>query len=366
MHNLGTYVFKTEAPMMAKKHNQQPDILIFEIETNKNNHRNLIGIDYLRAGKIHYSIYKQLEYLLSYRERSDLYQIIVSRAKQSLEYLALCDCFSSKKNINPDYFLDIFIKNIPYLPILGYLYFEAISEYLMLFQNSEQAKKYIEIEEFYNHSYKKLMYDLLPKLKQNFKLSDFYPSIKKVTTYLEEGHFFTNFNSNHFKNWLTERLIYLTNARLLDNYNKNQQIDWREINWSFENLAKYTKPLLGHLIHRELRNFGRYPSFYFYFDQTKALQAWNYWNHMDIEIPFNGIIPKGEVGINPALPDLKYKVYHGRYLFSNKSGFSYVRPVKQLKINIEPKLIDLRYSTMHARPKLKYKNFPKIKNYNKI
>lgn len=348
IHNLGVYVVEVEAPLMVQNKNgkKQPDLLLFEVKIDKDDHHNLIGIDYLRMGEIHYSIYKQLEYLLSFKERFDLYQTVVSKIKQSLDYLSLCSRFTSFGNLDSDYFLDSFVNSASSLSILGYLYFEVISEYLMLFQDNDEARKYSQIGELYNPTYKELMYALHPKLKQNFKLSSFQPPITSLVTYLDQSRVFTKFDSKHFKNWIAKRLLYLTKARLLGN--AKDRINWCEFYWDFDNLAKYARPLLGHLIHRELRNFGRYPSFYFYFDQTKALQEWNYWNHMDIEIPFNGVIPKGEVGINPALPDLTYKVYKAKY-FSGDSGFRYVEPVEELNVSIEPRLVDLHCSGMHSK-----------------
>lgn len=356
LHNLGVYITEHEASMMIenKSGKERPEILLFEVNVDKNIHNNLIGIDYLRMGEVHYSIYKQLEYLLSYKERFELHKLILLKMKQSLDYLSLCsESHHSEGKVDPNYFLNVFVANIQFLPILGYLYFEAISEYLMLFQDNKEAKKYADVGELYNPTYKELMYALRPKLRQNFKLSDFQPTINSVINYLDHKDVFTKFNKNHFKDWLTKRLIYLTNARLFGNCKQNN-IDWCHFHWDFENLAEFAKPLLGHLIHRELRNFGRYPSFYFYFDQTKALQGWNYWNHMDIEIPFNGVMPKGEVGINPALPDLTYKVFRGKYI--KGKDFRYVEPIKELKISIEPKLVDLRYSSMHVKHKMKGEN----------
>jgi len=296
-------------------------------------------------GEIHYSIYKQLEYLLSYEERFNLHRIILTKIKQSLNYLNLCDHFSQNKNIKPDEFLDIFINTIPSLPILGYLYFEAISEYLMLFQDNENAKKYAEVGELYNPTYKELMYTLCPQLRYNFKLNSFKPRITEIQDQLEYKKIFKKLNPHHLKKWIMERLAYLTKARLLN----NESLDWCAFLWNLEGLAKHVKSMVGHLIHRELRNFNRYPSFYFYFDQTKALQVWNYWNHMDLEVIFNGVIPKGEVGINPALPNLKYRIYKGRKYSAN--GFWYVEPTEELNIKIEPKLVDLRYTTMRGNYK---------------
>jgi len=68
-------------------------------------------------------------------------------------------------------------------------------------------------------------------------------------------------------------------ARLIPNTNA---IDWKNFEWNFDNIMDKVGNLAGHLIHRELRNYCRYPSLYYYFDQTKALQIRNYWNHMEL------------------------------------------------------------------------------------
>ena len=44
---------------------------------------------------------------------------------------------------------------------------------------------------------------------------------------------------------------------------------------------------------------------------------WNYWNQMNIAIPFNGVIPKGEIGVNPGYANLKYRIYQGKITDNN-------------------------------------------------
>ena len=139
----------------------------------------------------------------------------------------------------------------------------------------------------------------------------------------------------------------MTNARLFSK--TDGLIDWEKIEWSFDGLELFLKPLLGHLIHRELRTFGRYPHFYFYFDQSKALQIWNYWNQLKVIVPFNGIIPKGEIGINPAYPELKYKIYLGRVLAEGAEESSLVEIEKELGFKLVPRLIDPKFVNMREQ-----------------
>ena len=121
---------------------------------------------------------------------------------------------------------------------------------------------------------------------------------------------------------------------------------WLDVPWNYSGFSSILKPLVGHAIHRELRNFNRYKDFYFYFDQLKALSAWNYWNKMNIALPFNGPLQKGEIGINPAYQGARYRVFTGT-LSVDSSDILVVD--KELDgIEIVPRLIDLRHTSMRS------------------
>lgn len=350
LHNLGQYIYHKEAPAGNGPMNKPPNTLVFEIALSKNENNNLIGIDYLRLGNIHFSIFDKLQYLLSNEERFNIKRAILSRIKRSLSFLSLTNNIyfngSINKNIHDKQkYLDLFVETVGDLPFLGYLYFETISEYLMLYQNSDLAKKYLELGEFYNEPYKELVYRCKPRLIKNFTLRDFQPRVEETFKQIKRISCLRNPNLNLYINFLFDRLVFHTNSKIFSDLSK--PLIWQDISWNFEKIAGFFKPLVGHLIHRELRSFGRYPDFYFYFDQLKALEIWNYWNHMNIAIPFNGIIPKGEVGINPAYSDLKYKVYQGKIVSRNNMDF--VEPVKELKIEFTPRLVDLKFTFMRNK-----------------
>ena len=84
-----------------------------------------------------------------------------------------------------------------------------------------------------------------------------------------------------------------------------------------------------------------------YFDQYKALQAWNYWNHFNIPLPYNSTLPKGEIGINPANPDIKYKIYSTN--FWQENGHSFISKKKELSIIIEPRLAEINMLLMRKK-----------------
>lgn len=351
LHNLSQYIYRKEAPGTQKDglgEHKVLDSLIIEVDLTNNEKNNLTGIDYLRLGKIHYSIFKDLEYLLSTEERSELESIILRRIKGSCDFLSLTNnYFFNKKGVDEIRFMQAFIKTIEQIPFLGYLYFEAVSEFLMLHQNCKDAQKYVDLGEFYNPGYKDLMFGVRPKLLENFTLKDFKPSVDDVYNFIVKHGFICDLDKNYLMRYLTERLIFLTNARLFSDL--NIPVAWHTLKWDFDNVVEILKPLVGHLIHRELRSFGRYPDFYFYFDQLKALEVWNYWNQMNIAIPFNGVIPKGEIGINPGYANLKYKVYHGKII--DRGGFDFIEPTRELELKIVPRLVDLKFTFMRNKDK---------------
>ncbi|WP_031516519.1 hypothetical protein [Streptomyces sp. NRRL F-5123] len=341
MHNLGAYVLDKEAPAFVARMNltgHKPTPLIFEVTLPAQAYRGLAGIDYLRLGSIHLQIYSRLEYLLSKAERHRLRETVVSRAKNSTAFLALAASVAYEgTRVQPEPFLRLLDEAIPRLPILGYVYFEALAEYLMLHSTSAPTRERAAVGEFNNWLYKEMLFATFPHMAGRFDLAKFRPSPAELDALLTRIDDTTD--PEHARTYLTERISHLVAARLFTPGKAPSA--WHHRRWEFDSLADELGPLLGHLIHRELRTFGRYPDFYFYYDQHKALQAWNYWNHMDIVVPFNGTFPKGEVGINPAYPDLQYRVWR-----AERDGAGYLHPAEELNLTIAPRLVDIKYTLM--------------------
>ncbi|GAA2266802.1 hypothetical protein GCM10010430_59860 [Kitasatospora cystarginea] len=340
MHNLAAYVLTKEAPAFLSRvgpSGRTPTPLIFEITTPSQAYRGLAGVDYLRLGSIHLQIYTDLEYLLSKTERHHLRETVVSRTKNSAAFLALAASIAYQGSaVAAERFLQLLDAAIPRLPILGYLYFEALAEYLMLHSTSPRTRQLAELGEFNNWIYKEMLFSF-PDMAGKFNLARFRPRPQQLASLLRQVD--QTINADHASAYLVARISYLVAARLFT----SGQVPgaWHRTRWEFDSLATQLGPLLGHLIHRELRSFGRYPDFYFYFDQHKALQAWNYWNHMDIVVPFNGTMPKGEIGINPAYPNLDYRVWRAE---PDDSG--HLHPTEQMTLSIAPRLVDIKYTLM--------------------
>lgn len=355
MHNLGEYVLTKEAPTFAKKVNTAagpPTPLIVELAVPPDGYRGLAGIDYLRLGDIHLHIFLHLEYLLSKTERHKLRETIAGRIKNTTAFLSLCSSLlHGNAKASPEGFLHVLDDAITKLPIIGYLYFEAVAEYLMLHSTTERTARLREHGELNNWLYKEMLFATFPRMAGKFDLSKFRPSPTQIGRLLRRVD--TTVDPEHGMQYLMDRLTYLVNARLFSAALRPE--DWHHTRWEFDDLCKIVAPLIGHLIHRELRSFGRYPDFYFYYDQHKALQVWNYWNHMDIVAPFNGTIPKGEIGVNPAYPDLKYKIYRAEL---DEHGL--LHRAAKLDLTIAPRLVDIKYTLMRNSAWTTTRNSPKI------
>jgi hypothetical protein len=343
VHNLGSYVLTREAPLAGRNGHAlaAPTPLVIDIRLPASAFRGVVGIDYLRLGTIHLGIYQHLEYLLARAERHQLRDTVVNRIKNAMAFLGTCVavCFDETRP-DPARFLDQLVHAVSQLPILGYIYFEVLAEYLMLHSTGPRAIDLKRRGEFDNWPYKELLFGTFPAMAGKFDLARFRPSTSHLARVVPEVD--ATLDLAHLMTYTADRVALLVCARLLSP--ALHAADWSRLRWEFDALTPYAGPLLGHLIHRELRTFGRYPDFYFYFDQYKALQAWNYWNYMDIVLPFNATLPKGEIGINPAYPSLEHRVHRAEL---TTDGL--LVPVEQLDVSIAPRLVDLRYTLMRGR-----------------
>ncbi|MDD5625676.1 MAG: hypothetical protein PHG83_00735 [Patescibacteria group bacterium] len=344
LSNLGDYIINYESKMALSgcpDKNKKITPLIIKVKNIKPNNSSILGIDYTKLGDIHFDIYTELKYLLSKNEQFNLENDVVERIKKNVKFLRLCKIKPGKIfNISPYEFINELVKAIGGIPYLGYIYFEVISEYLMLFSCDKRSNDCHKKGELNNYNYKNLAFNLRPNLLNNFNLGTFTPNLTDIEKIIKEmenkGEVKIDFQ--HFSNWLIRRISYLVVSDLFTK--PKSKIDWSDLTWEYSSLTDCFRPLIGHMVHRLLRNFNRFEDFYYYFDQTKALQIWNFWNHQDIIFPFNGTIPKGEVGINPAYNNLEYEVWLGHY----KSQSNTIVQDKLLDIDIPPRMVDFKNS----------------------
>lgn len=349
LSNLGDYLINHESKMALSGCLDKNPVttLIIKVKNTKKCNPSTLGINYMKLGDIHFDIYSELKYLLSKEEQFELESDIVERIRKNIKFFRLCklkDC--GDINISNKEFIDELVNAIDGIPYLGYVYFEVVSEYLMLFSRDQKSIDCFNNGEFNNYNYKNLAFTLYPDLLKNFNLGTFAPSLadleKLITEMTNKGE--VNIDFSHFSDWLVKRISYTVVTDLFSNL--DSKVDLSSLIWEYSLISESFKPMVGHMIHRLLRNFNRFEDFYYYFDQTKALQIWNFWNHQDILFPFNGIIPKGEVGINPAYNNLSYEIWTGHYNAENNT----IILDQLLDINIPPRMVDLKNSFMRNKP----------------
>ncbi len=342
LHNLGAYYYTKEAPTAIKLKNltSKPDIFIIEINLKKDEKVNISGVNYLKLGQLHFDIYNKLNYLLTNDEKKNLENITLKRIENAYTFLSsFLDYSQHTTETSKRDFLNLFISQIQHLPILGYVYFEALTKSMMLHQNDEISLLYKENGEFYNWHYKDLMSYLYPHFFSNFSLGTFTPHLNNILMFIQQNKIISS--TDMFLNDFYSQLFKLSTDVL--QFKNNTSLTLPQ---TFADLPSSLMPLAGHIIHRELRNFSRYPDFYFYFEQIKALEMWNFWNKQNVLIPFNGIIPKGEIGLNPAyVENIQYNIYEG-VNFKEKNNFLYIEKGAETNLKIATRLVEQKHLFM--------------------
>ncbi|MFI1865252.1 hypothetical protein [Streptomyces jumonjinensis] len=337
IHNLASCIVAQRAsgpPAVNGGPDSAPGLLIVEIAMPPRAYRGLAGVDYLRLGSIHLETYRQLEYLLSGDDRRRLRETVVGRVRSSADFLALATAIAHQGVRGAgDEFLGLLDATIPRLPIVGYLFFEALSEYLMLHSRSRRTRELAEIGEFNNRLCAEVLSVAFPGVTGRFDLTRFRTGLRRLGELLSRVD--RTIDADHAGAYLSERVSYLVAARLFAP--GRAPADWRGTRWEFDSSTVQLGPLFGHLLRLELRALHRHREVFALFDQQKALQAWRYWNHMGIAVPFNGTMPKGEVGINPAYPALNCRIWRGEL-----DGGGRLHRAEELPLRIGPRLVGTR------------------------
>lgn len=340
LHNLGKYIIEKEAPFF-KKTKEKISLILIEVNSPLKI-KVEIGINYLKLGLFHFFVFSALNYLLSNKELRELKLEVVYSIKKISKLFYIINNFNFediKKNFNK--FYNLYKNNIQYVSILGYFLFEIICEYISLFQQGKIVDYHHSVNEIYCNNFKEIIYKTCPSLNKSFNLGFFQPDFPIIKKYLNEIKIVQKNNYLSFEDYFLRRITYFFNNYFYENKinSEEKKFFWKNIEWNFEYLQYFLKPLIGHIIHRFLRNLHRFPDLYFYFDQYKALQIWNYWNKNNVFLPYNAILPKGEIGINPANPYTKYNFFSTKIWKENNS--IYILPDKKLSLEIKPRLVEI-------------------------
>lgn len=324
-HNLGTYLLRTK-----------PHTRTLMIEIAPGAPAPAKGIDYLRLGRVHLRTYLDHSSFLTEAEDARLRGKVLQQIRATGPFLDTALANATGRRTAPDAFVDQLADAVRTLPFLGYLYFEVLSEYLMLHSTSTETKTYAGAGEMNNLLYKRLAFSAVSGMDKLFDLSRFHPNHQRLHDLIADIELPLAPGAAQYTR---DRLSHLLTALALDPGQDATTFTFR--NQNFDRLVLAAPSLLGQTLFREMRMLQRYPQLYLAFEQAKALRAWNYWNHHQIATPFNGFLPKGEIGVNPAYPASDCTVW-----LAETCERGLLHPVDELDVAFVPRMADLGMTAM--------------------
>jgi hypothetical protein len=324
-HNLGAHLLRT------KPHTRT---LVFEITPTAP--MPPLGIDYLRAGAIHLDTYRQFRSYLTPVEDRQLRRAALAQIGSTSGFLRTVLAHATGSNQPAAHLLDQLSQAAPHLPFLGYLYFEVVSEYLMLYSTADHTKVLAGIGELNSVLTKQLAFAAADGMDQLFDLAKFSPNrqqlddlVTRIDPQLAPGA------DTYVADRLSHLLAHLSLAPGVDA--AQASMDWSD----FDAAAQEWPGLMGQLVFRLMRVAPRYPQLYLAVEQHKAHGLWDYWNSKNVAVPFNGYMPKGEVGINTAYPALNLRAWTG---LADTEGRLHIG--EELDLTPVPRLADLSLTAM--------------------
>ncbi|WP_407841389.1 hypothetical protein ACE1OC_41195 [Streptomyces sp. DSM 116496] len=295
-HNLGAYLMRTKPSTKAMVFEVTPDAPIQPK-----------GIDYLHLGAIHLRTYQRYQSFLTPAENDQLNRAVLAGLRAGTPFLDLALRNAAGQHSPAPEFIDQLSDAVDHVPFLGYLYFEVLSEYLMLHSATPETKAFAQAGELNNSLYKRLAFAAVDGMDRLFDLARFNPRHHRLIRLI--GGIEPALSAGAAE-YVRRRLSHLFAQIALHPSQDTAGVTFQGADLS--TLQKAAPGLIGQMIFREIRYMPRYQHLYQLFEKAKALEAWDYWNREGIPTPFNGVIPKGEIGINPAYPRSAVRVWTAR------------------------------------------------------
>ncbi|MFJ1932585.1 hypothetical protein ACIOGZ_07895 [Kitasatospora sp. NPDC088160] len=316
-HNLGAYLMET-------KPSTRP--LIFEVTPDAPIRP--LGVDYLHLGAIHLRIYRHYRSFLTPAETSRIDRIVLAGLRGAAEFLDLALRNASGRPTAAPEFVDQLSEAVVMVPFLGYLYFEVLSEYLMLHSTAPETKSLAQAGELNCRLYKALAFSAVDTMGTLFDLSRFaprYDRLVRLISGIEPGL------SAGAAEYVRRRLSHLLAQTALHPLQDAAAVSFQGA--GLGTVQEFAPGLIGQMLFREVRYLPRYGELYHYFEKAKALEAWAFWNQHGIPTPFNGLLPKGEIGIQPAYPRASVRVWT-----AERDTRGFLHPVTEIQATVTPHL----------------------------
>ena len=210
------------------------------------------------------------------------------------------------------------------LPSLRFILYELMAEYLLLYQNNEEANRFSQIGEVYNLNHKRFVWNLCPAMFKRFRMTEFFIDFDTIVSFLNRKTIVTDFEQKQFIAFFRARLQHYLRKILSSKPSKASD---------FIDLMKKNPHLVGHLVYRMFPDRRLFETERANLIQKEITQG-------RVCCPIYSIVPKGEVGINPCIAKsgIDYEVFVSRF---NKKG-SAIDLTEKLDIRISDNLISDR------------------------
>ncbi|MFJ8627507.1 hypothetical protein ACIRD3_32360 [Kitasatospora sp. NPDC093550] len=316
-HNLGSYLMET-------KPYTKP--LVFEVTPDAPIRPK--GVDYLHLGAIHLRIYQRYQSFLTPAENDHLDRTVVAGLRAAAVFLDVALHNATGHAAPAHEFIDQLSAAVTHVPFLGYLYFEVLSEYLMLHSTTPESKSYAQVGELNNWLYKRLAFAAVDGMDQLFDLARFNPRHDRLIQLIEgiEPALVPSVSE-----YVRRRLSHLFARTALHPSQDAASITFQGLD--LRTVHEVAPERLGQMVFREIRYMARYRKLYQCFEKAKALEAWDYWNLEGIPTPFNGLLPKGEIGIHPVYPRAPIRVWT-----AERDDNGYLHPAEEIQADFTPHL----------------------------
>lgn len=316
-HNLGAYLMRTKPSTTP---------MIFEVTPDAPIRPK--GVDYLHLGAIHLRTYLRYRSFLTPAENDQLDRAVLTGLRAAAPFLDVALRNAAGQATAAPAFIDQLSDAVPHVPFLGYLYFEALSEYLMLHSATPETKTYAQAGELNNWLYKRLAFAAVDGMDQLFDLARFSPRHHRLVELIEG---IEPALAPGVAEYVRRRLSHLFARTTLHPSQDAVSVTFQGADLG--TIQKAAPGLIGQMVFREIRYMARYKQLYHCFEKAKALEAWDYWNNEGIPTPFNGVIPKGEMGINPTYPRSAVRVWTAR-----QDSKGYLHPDEEITAVLTPHL----------------------------
>lgn len=318
IHNLTKlYLNKNLAQDPSKK----LEAICIKIKIPKKDRKNISswGIDYTNFGEVQLSAWDEIKRTKQYSK--EVLKIEEDVTKKIWKNIKLLNRFLDYKledlsEKDFEYAYNTLFNN---LKPLRFILYEVLSEYILFYQDDKKSIDLSNLGELNNYNFKIFLLDLCPNMIKKFSMINFFIPLPKIKRYLKESKIISNFDEKKFYLYLKWRIAFYLRKIIQTPLVKEE----------FKNLSFDHPSLVGQMVYRLFPNRSL-------FEDIRSRYILCYLDQKRVILPIYPLIPKGEMGINPDLKDLKvkYKIYFAKILNNGKVSIG-----KELNIKITNSMV---------------------------